>query len=225
MLVAAALALPARAVWRSLSARRRGRAMVVEPWVGEHRTVGDHELVVLPSGEVVACSVEGPPPQIVISRALVDALSEQEFDAVVRHESAHLRHHHERLLRVGAAFEGCLGFLPWAESSASALRSVLERWADEQAAGGTQEQRAALQGALLRVAGVQLRPSVAGISRADALVERVEALGRAPAAPRLHQRAMLYLPGTALAAVFAVAVAHWGHTIGPACLGVARCIS
>lgn len=224
LLVAATVVLPARAGWRLVSLRRHGRAMVVEPWVGEHHRRDDHDLVVMPCAEMVACSVEGPPPQVVVSQGLVDALSPAELAVVVRHESAHLGHHHERLLRVGAAFEGFLGYLPWARSSASVLRTVLERCADEQAAGDTEPARAVLRAALLRVADVQLRPAVAGIARPDSLRERLDALRQAPATPGLGRRAVMYLPGTVVAAVVVGVVARWSPTIGPACLHVAKCL-
>ena len=224
LLVGAAVALPARAGWRSMSVRRSGRAMVIETWVGEHHRVGDHELVVMPCAEMVACSVEGPPAQVVISRGLVAALSDSELAGVVGHERAHLNHRHQRLLRLGAAIEGSLGFLPWAQSSASALRTVLERWADEEAAGRGAPQRAALRAALLRVADVQLRPGVAGISRPVSLVERLNALGAAPEAPGLGRRVFMYLPGAALAALVVGVAAQWAQTIGPACLHAGGCI-
>lgn len=224
LIVLAALALPARAGWRSAAARRTGKAMVIEPWIGEHSRLEEKELVVVSCPDVVACSVEGPPAQVVVSRSLIEILSAAELDVVLRHESAHLGHRHERLLRIGAAFEGYLGFVPWARSSASALRTVLERWADEQAAGQAELDRTALRGALMRVAGVQLRTSVAAIARTDGLQERLEALALAPTAPQLRQRAVMYTPGVVLALVIAAAVGQWSHSIGPACLQVARCI-
>ena len=219
-LVAAAVGLPGCAWWRARGARRQATSMVVEPWVGERQSFGAHELVVMPCRDLVACSVEGPPQQIVVSEGLLDALSGEELAAVVSHEAAHLRYRHQRLLRLATAVET----LPWAWHSTSALRKALERCADEDAAGAAPTGRSVLQGALMRVAGVQLRPGVAGLSGAENVLERLDALGAVPRRLRSSERAMLYLPGFAVAAPVMLSLAHWGSSLGPACLNVTRCV-
>ena len=96
--------------WR---AGRRARAVArTECWIGERSRLGAHRLVVVPTDEFVAFSVDGDPGQIIVSRGLVGALSEAELALVLAHESAHLDHGHHRQLALAAALHEALFFFP-----------------------------------------------------------------------------------------------------------------
>jgi beta-lactamase regulating signal transducer with metallopeptidase domain len=133
------------------------------------------ELVVVPEPRVVALTVPGRPDRIVVSTGLRERLPRTEFDAVLRHEQAHLSLRHARVLLFAVALMATVGRLPPVRRSIDALRGALEVWADEAAAGDDRSQRGTLRSALLRIAA---EPSAirtvggAGLmvsSRADAL--------------------------------------------------------
>ena len=71
----------------ALGVRRRHRTARVAREIGWHGTLGGHRLVVLPSEELVAFSTAGRPGQVVMSRGLITALSDDELAAVVRTRS------------------------------------------------------------------------------------------------------------------------------------------
>ncbi len=205
---AAAVGLPGL-VGHHLAAARRGyRDLEVEPALGQHRSWEGHDVVVLPTDEVLAYSLAGAGLQIVVSRGLVAALSPAELDAVLRHEAAHLEHHHQRFLLGATALEQAFSFLPPVRKSARRLRTALERWADEEAASAGPEARRDLHGALVGVAGAALGRSVAAFSAADTVMERLRTLesppleyGRAPAT--------VFAPGLVLGFVGLAALAMW----------------
>lgn len=119
---------------RALLVARRARLRVrAEPWVGEHHSLGDADLVVVPSDRLLAVGVPGSRSQVVVSRGLVDVLDAEQLGAVLRHELAHLRLGHRRLLLVAAVAEQALGMLAPVRRSAQALRTAIERWADAEA--------------------------------------------------------------------------------------------
>lgn len=204
-----ALVLPILVGLGVVRARRTYRLVHVEPWLGEHHRFGDYDLVVIPSDELVAVSVYGAPPQVIVSSGLVASLSPAELEGVLRHEAAHLVHRHQRLLLLATALESGLGFIPLVRRSTGALRTAVERWADEEAAGATCERRHVLRAALLGMTGALGAPAVAAFSPVETVVERVLAL-EAPSMPAtgLH-RAALYLPGLLLGAAVLVALASW----------------
>src|SRR5258708_3707011 len=78
---------------------RRGLGRLrIEPSLGEHNHRGPIDVVVLPTPCLLAASIGGTPPQVLLSQGLVAALEPAELEAVVRHEIAHLRHRHDRFL-------------------------------------------------------------------------------------------------------------------------------
>lgn len=118
--------------------------------------------------------------RVVVSRALMDALPVQERAALLAHERAHLRDHHD-LLRAATAWSAALdpllvGLLP-------AVRYASERWADESAAaslGGDRPlvARAVARAGLLRTA-LSGRPGWRSVALAGGegdVVQRVRAL-------------------------------------------------
>lgn len=224
LLVTSAVFLPAGVIWGKHRASLAGQSMVLEPWVGTHRQVDGRDLVVIPCGDLVACSAKGESQQIVISQGLIDTLPGDELGAVIRHEATHLDHNHQRLLDIGTAVQGALGFLPGTRRSTRALRAGIERWADEEAAGPSPLQRAALHRALLRVAGGGLhKPSLAAFSGAESLLERLHALEGECRTAGVGYRLALYLPGASVATVVGSTLVHLGHAMGPYCLNLAGC--
>jgi Peptidase family M48 len=195
-------------------ARTSRRAVRVERCLGSHRRLGPYELVVLPTAQLVAVAVPGDPGraesgQIVVSDGLVDTLEPAELDAVVRHETAHLRHRHHRFLTVAAVVDHAFAWMPLARRSTATLRVALERWADEDSATGDPD-RGVLRHALLAVtASLIVESSVAAFSAAETIVERLAALDAGAPQPRPLARALLYCPGAILGTVALAAVMSW----------------
>lgn len=140
-----------RGVVRSIRANselRRGAASGVATAVGSQRAV------FVPLGRRWAVAVPGGSPQVLLSPSLVGNLEQQELDAVVRHEMAHLQHHHVRFLLLGTAVNEGLRFLPWSRRAATSLRLALERWADESASARSVDDRAQVRSALHKLASI-----------------------------------------------------------------------
>jgi Zn-dependent protease with chaperone function len=143
--IAVTLALRA---WRAArEAHRRACAATAEPWFGRHEARTGYELVVLPTDEVLAMSVPGASPQVVISDGLVERLAAEELDVVVRHEEMHHRLHHWRYSMLASAVEQSLRPLP-VRRAASSLRAALEAWADEAATGLSPQSRSLVRRSL-----------------------------------------------------------------------------
>src|SRR3546814_3790608 len=123
------------------SARRGRRAAHVDSWLGEHHDLGDHEVVVVPTSSPLAYSVEGSPPQVVISEGLRDSIGDDLVALVIDHERAHLRARHGRALLVAALADGAFGWSTGVLRSTTALRLAGERAADETAAGARKRTR------------------------------------------------------------------------------------
>lgn len=204
-----AVALPLLTGAGALRARRCQRAVHVEACIGEHERFGEHALVVLPTERVMAFCANGPKPQIVVSRGLVAALTPDEVDAVLRHEAAHLENHHQRFLVLASALDHGLGVLRFIRGSTAALRTALERWADEVAAGSSCASRNVLRRALLRATTAMMSPAVPAFSLADTVAERLAALDdEAPCSSALR-RAAAYAPGGVISAAVIVAIGAW----------------
>jgi Zn-dependent protease with chaperone function len=194
--------LAAVGAWRlscgALRLRRQQQLARAEVWLGEHVRAGDHDVVILPTEESVAYAVTGDPPQIIVSAGLVERLRGSRLDVVLRHERAHLRHRHDRFLRVAAVIEhGCRG-VPYAARSCHALRAAVERWADESAVMVASDRRS-LDEALAAMAPAVPSP---------ALDERREAMRRPPV---VSSQAMLLSAMALVALVAAPGVVAFGH--------------
>ncbi|MEW6473888.1 MAG: M56 family metallopeptidase [Actinomycetota bacterium] len=216
----AAVGLPLLAFRGAVRAWRTQRRFRIEPELGRHEPYGRYELVVLPTDALLALSVSGRPGQIVLSQGLVDVVSPAELGAVVRHEAAHLAHGHHRVLILAAAVEASLGRLPLVRRSVRALRTGLERWADEDAAGGHQTGRSTVRNALVGVALAVVDPAVAAFGGVDGVVERLDALQAPTPNPTIFRRIAIYTPVIIVAAAILVAVGVWlGHTRAMLLLG------
>jgi len=103
-------------------------------------TLDDHRTVVIEQDEPDAYAVAGLRGRIVISTAMLAALSEPERRVLLAHERAHLVHHHHlwiQLSEIAAAANPLLRRLP------AAVRLAAERWADEDAADEVGDRRVA----------------------------------------------------------------------------------
>jgi hypothetical protein len=193
----------------ALGVRRRHRMARVARELGWQGRLGGHQLVVLPSEELVAFSTAGRPGQVVMSRGLITALSDDELAAVLRHEVAHVRHRHQRYLLLARVVERSLGLLPMVRRGVTALRCAVERWADEAAAGPRSSNRASVHAALLRVAELAAMPDIAAFTAPETVAERLEALGSAPTRGlAVGRRLLVYLPAGLLLVASAVALDH-----------------
>ena len=198
----------------ALGVRRRHRTARVEREIGWHGRLGGHQLVVLPSEELVAFSTAGRPAQVVMSRGLIRALSDDELAAVLRHEFAHVQHRHQRYLMLARVVEGSLGLLPMVRRGVTALRCAVERWADEAAAGPDSSDRASVHAALLRVAELTAMPDIAAFTTPETVAERLEALGSAPTRGlAVGRRLLVYLPAGLLVLASAAAMDHILHHV------------
>jgi Zn-dependent protease with chaperone function len=211
-------------------ARRAARQVRVERGLGRHDALGAHELVVLPTAHLVAVSV--PPVdarpqrgQIVVSDGLVDALAPDELDAVLRHEAAHLEHGHHRHLLVASVVEHAFAWFPPARRSTAALRTALERWADEEAAETIGDRGAVRQALLVVTASLVASPSLAAFSAAETIGERLDALDGDAPHPRLAPHLLLYCPGAALGAVAALAFVSWASGATAVLAMAGQCVS
>lgn len=185
----------------------RGRALRVqreawiEPWLGDHQSLHDATVVVLPTDVVVAYATPGSPPQVVLSRGLADALSADELEAVVAHERAHLRNRHHRDLVLAAAVDATLGWFPGVRASTCALRLSIERWADEEVAERPGA-RDCVRRALLKTTETMLGP-VPAFTAAFTLLARLDALAGPAPTPDLRLRAAVFGPLAGLTLVAA----------------------
>jgi Zn-dependent protease with chaperone function len=185
---------------RALRCRRELRALRVEGGIGTHERWAGFDVVTVPSPALVAYSIRGGSPQIVLSDGLRDLLDGQGRTAVLAHEAAHLRARHSFWLYLLSLVEAALWFAPWVRRSADAIRLSLERWADEDAAD--QVGRQAVRSALITAAGIAPLPAMAAALRgADAMATRLTAL----AAPRSSSR-LRWADMDAMAAMAAMAI-------------------
>jgi len=185
-----------RCLVRTLGCRH---VLRVESGIGWHGDLCGHDLVVLPSEELVAFSVGGRQAQVVVSRGLVDILADDELAAVLRHELAHVHHRHHRYLLLARMIEQSLGLLPLVRRGTGALRCALERWADEEAAVGACRGRESVRAALVRVIQATAAPDVAAFVSPGTVVERLQALQAAPASGfSLRRRFGVYVPALLL---------------------------
>jgi Zn-dependent protease with chaperone function len=186
----AAVALAA-SVTGSVRARRRNAAALrrlrVEPWLGRHRAEGDVEVVTLPCAERLAYAVPGRPDQVVLSDGLLGALDDDEAEAVLRHESAHLRHGHHDALTLARDLEAWMGWFAPARASVAVLRLAVERWADEDAGGASPSARPAVRRALVKTVALAVGPAPA-FTDAGTIAARLDALAATPPAPSVPVR-------------------------------------
>lgn len=200
-----AVLFPVLARRGSMHARAVADEMRAESTLGVHRQIEGIDLVRLPTEGLVAYSIGGPNPQIVVSDGLVALLGPDELDVVVGHEIAHVRDDHGRILRFLAALEYPMPSLRWITSP---VRVAMERSADEAAIRRDPVRRLALLDALLKVSDSELPVSVAAFTHRSGVVERAQALLTSPPTQLQRSVARLTLGGAALGGVLVLGA--WG---------------
>lgn len=220
-----ALVLPAfaAAVW--LRGRRVRCRIASDLWLGERTVIAGHDVVVLPIGRPLAVSfaTTANDETVVVSVGLLERLDGQQTAAVVRHEVAHLRLRHQRLLTVAAVAEGVIGWLPPVARSASALRLAVERAADEAASSVSPGARRDVRDSLLALAGLSSVASAAAFADPRTVAARIAALDAPPARPGAGLHTLLYAPGAAAGLVGAPALVSWGGHVQMVVAMAGRC--
>lgn len=220
-----AVALPTGAVVVWHRGRQVRDRVADDLWLGESRVIAGHGVVVLPLARPLALSFEQADGEqfIVVSDGLLTLLDERQAAAVIRHEAAHLRHHHQRPLTLVAIVERVLGWVRPVARSAAALHLAVERWADDEAAGPTPASRLAVRDSLLALSGLSPVVDTAGFVDARTVLARIQALEAPPARPALGAHLLLYLPGSAAGVVAAPALVSWGGHVRMIVAMAGRC--
>ncbi|MGW1194758.1 M56 family metallopeptidase [Streptomyces sp. NPDC002536] len=166
------------------------------------RMPGDTELTVLDDDAPLAFALPGAPGRIVVSRGMLRCLGDDEREALLAHERAHLRggHHFFQILwRLAAALNPLLR--PLADTGAY----VLERWADEEAAAqvGSRTAVARAVGRAALVSAGASRPAALAAT-GGAVPQRVRAL----LAPPPAHRSLPFMAGALLLTLCCASVAN-----------------
>jgi len=124
--------------WLTLAAARTVRAtLAADPKrlgaVGPTSTEYGVPVYVLPVERPVAFAVGLRTARVVVSRGLMDLLSEEERRAALAHEVAHVRGGHPALLFLGRVMVQAFGPLPPVRRAFASLRRELEASADDHA--------------------------------------------------------------------------------------------
>jgi len=187
-----------RGLWQADAACRRLRG---------HNVDG---LVIVPDAEPDAYALPGRAGQVVVSTAMLRALSAAERRVLLAHESSHLRHRHHLYVAVA---DIAAAANPLLRPAAHAVRAGVERWADEDAAALVSDRRLAAR-ALARAALARAhanprgRIASAALSAAGALIgDRAKALLSDPPVPR-RALTLLIVTLAVLTAVSTVATAR-----------------
>ncbi|MCC9311001.1 M56 family metallopeptidase [Kitasatospora sp. RB6PN24] len=165
--------------WAAVTAYRRGRVLTAA-YRKAARLPDDRELIVVDAPRIEAFALPGRPGRVVVSTGMLRSLEPAEWEAVLAHEQAHLRHHHHAFLHVlHLAAVLCPLMLPLAREGEYAV----ERWADEEAAEAVGD-RTLLARALARaaLAGQPAHPAPAATG--GPVPRRVRALLSRPPARR-----------------------------------------
>jgi Zn-dependent protease with chaperone function len=159
--------------WRTARSRRRHREvvdLVGRPW---------GEATVLDTPGVAAYCLPGSRSRVVLTAGVVELLDEDELDAVLAHERAHVAERHDLVVLPFAAWVAALPWIPGVRAARAAVARLVEMVADDRACAG--RNRAVLASALARV-GTATAPA-GGLGAADtAVLDRVNRL-LAPAVP------------------------------------------
>jgi Zn-dependent protease with chaperone function len=163
---------------------------------------------IVPSGRLAAYSGGVRRPQAVVSTGLLDLLGPAEQEAVLRHEVAHLRLGHPRIVVVGAVVAQVYRWLPPVRMAWTRLRRELEAAADDEvvAAMGAD----ALLRALAKVALAQPPSATVGFAETRDLRYRIQRL-QDPHPCRARVGIVLGAAGAALVTSLAAATCQALH--------------
>jgi hypothetical protein len=173
-------------------------------------------LVVVDDDRVRACAVPGRPGRILVSRSLLGTLSPAERQAVLAHESAHLRYGHFGYVQ---AAELAAAANPLLTPVASAVRLAVESWADEAAVEAVGD-RTCVARALARASlpcGPTTSPAFGIVGAALPMAAETDLAARIGnlLAPRQHRARVPLAIATTLSAAVSLlasgAVGTWAH--------------
>ncbi|MBO0812092.1 MAG: M56 family metallopeptidase [Microlunatus sp.] len=168
-------------------------------------------LVVLDDSVADAFAVPGRRRRIVITSAMLAALNADERAVLIAHERSHLEHHHQLFVQ---AANLAAQANPLLLGVAAVVRTLTERWADEDAAVAVEDRnlvaRTVAKAALARTASIsatRARVMAASGIATTGVPERVRALTHPQ--PRPQRRLAVALAGLAVAGLLAsVSIAH-----------------
>jgi len=205
-----AVAMPVLAGVGAVRTRRTWGTVHLESTLGTHEEFEGFDLLVLSTETFIAYSVthEGQ-NQIVVSDGLLCTLDDPSRHLVLAHEAAHLRHGHHRFLMLATCIEHGFGGAWPVRASTGAMRSALERWADDEAAGVATPERRRLRTALIAVATLTGPDVVASLWGPTTIFERLVALDDAPACPSLIRRGVFYAPFVTVSLLGVAALGMW----------------
>lgn len=191
--------------WRTTRAVRHGELTGLVRRAAEERQVASGASVwVVPSAVPLAYAAGLWRPEAVVSTAVLDGLEDDEAQAVLEHEAAHIALGHPRLLVLGAVIARAYGALPPVRRRYAALRGALEAAADDEAVRVVG--RGPLLGALAHVvlthATSPQMPQVASFSDAEHLAYRIRRL-QGTCGPSRTIDAVIGLMSMALVGLFA----------------------
>jgi Zn-dependent protease with chaperone function len=141
---ALAIAYVLRVVWVAVGTSRATSRLATTALAATERlpTSGGPLVHVVASRRPIAYSFGGSAGGVVVSRGLLALLDDEERDAVLAHELAHLRLRHHRLLRFAQVVSTALGAaVPAAADAAAFLARELEVIADQAAASQVGDRR------------------------------------------------------------------------------------
>ena len=191
-----------RVATKTIRERRRQRLLV--DVVADHSPA--HDVYVLPVSEHVAYCVPGRDRRIVLSRGTLELLAPKELQAVLGHERAHARGHHDLALLPFVALAHAFPWLASARTARHAVAVLVEMIADDHACRA--HGALPLARALVRMATAESGPGLAALSLADAgVVERLNRLLGERAQPRWVPAAAYSTAGLLLSGPVAVLVA------------------
>ncbi|MFE9748316.1 M56 family metallopeptidase [Saccharothrix saharensis] len=156
-------------------ARKRREHMSVLRLAGR-KDAGCPDTLWLAHEEPLAFSLAGSPGIVVATDGLLRSLTDQQVNAVLAHERAHLRGRHHLLVAAGDALATVFPFLPLFRSAPEAVRELVELAAD--AAAARVHGAEAVRTALTRVTGCGVPGSALAMSR-DAVEIRLAHLRHA----------------------------------------------
>ncbi|MET7337659.1 M56 family metallopeptidase [Nonomuraea sp. NPDC005650] len=154
-------------------ARERRRQRLLIDIVADHHP--GHDVYVLPSSKKAAYCVPGRHHRVVVSQGTLDLLTTSELQAVLRHEHAHARGHHDLALLPFLALTHAFPRLSAAHTARHAVAVLLEMIADDHARQAHGD--LPLARALVRMAGHDDGPRPAPFTLTDTgTAERLQRL-------------------------------------------------
>ncbi len=182
--------------WRALRAWWRARR-----WMAGLLPAGGAEVWVVEEPGALVAMVGVVKPTLVVSRAMREALTDEEWAAAEAHERAHAKawDNAKRL---------ALAATPGAKTLTRAWARLAERAADDEAAGGNADRRLALAAALVKAARIGMAAAAPAVSALAAereeLAARVARLLDGPGEAKGARRTAAVLAAGAMAAALAM---------------------